>query len=166
MPSGPSACWTPGSRRALEFGEVASDWADAMLTMLEAPSPAVLTTYRKDDSAAATPVWYRWHDGAFEIVIAVGDVKLRHLERRPECTFVVFETAYPFRGLEVRGVTPEVVETDVTEIRISIAGRYLGGRAEGERYASQRTKPGVLVRLRADEPRVGDLREMLPAPGA
>jgi hypothetical protein len=140
-----------------------SDWAEDLRTMLEAPSPAVLTTYRKDDSAAATPVWYRWHDGAFEIVIAVGDVKLRHLERRAECTFVVFETTYPFRGLEVRGVTPEIVETDVTEIRIAIAGRYLGGRAEGGRYAAQRTKPGVLVRLRADEPRVWDLREMLPA---
>ena len=141
-------------------------WVDDMRTMLEAPSPAVLTTYRKDGSAAATPVWYRWHDGAFEIVIALGDVKLRHLERRAECTFVVFETTYPFRGVEVRGVAPEIVETDVTEIRISIAGRFLGGRAEGERYAAQRTKPGVLVRLRADEPRVWDLREMLPVPAS
>jgi hypothetical protein len=143
---------------------VTSDWVEGMRTMLEAPSPAVLTTYRKDDSAAATPVWYRWHDGAFEIVIAVGDVKLRHLARRAECTFVVFETIYPFRGVEIRGVTPEIVETDVTQIRIDIAGRYLGGLAEGERYAAQRTKPGVLVRLRADEPRVWDLRGMLPEP--
>ena len=143
-----------------------SDWVEAMRTMLEAPSPAVLTTYRKDDSAAATPVWYRWHDGAFEIVMAVGDVKLRHLARRPECTLVVFETTYPFRGLEVRGVTPEIVDTDVTPIRISIAGRYLGGPAEGERYAAERTKPGVLVRLRADQPRVWDLRGMLPTPAA
>ena len=141
---------------------MAGDWVDGMRTMLEAPSPAVLTTYRKDDSAAATPVWYRRHDGAFEIVIAVGDVKLRHLARRPECTFVVFETAYPFRGVEVRGVAPEIVETDVTDIRIAIAGRYLGGQAEGERYAAQRTKPGVLIRLRADEPRTWDLRGMLP----
>jgi hypothetical protein len=144
----------------------APSWVEALRTMLEAPSPAVLTTYRKDGSAAATPVWYRWHDGAFEIVIAVGDVKLQHLARRPECTFVVFETAYPFRGLEVRGVTPEITETDVMDIRISIAGRYLGGQAEGERYAAQRTKPGVLVRLRADEPRVWDLRGMLPEPAS
>jgi hypothetical protein len=79
---------------------------------------------------------------------------------------VVFETAYPFRGVEVRGVAPEIVETDVTNIRISIAGRYLGGKPEGERYAAQRTKPGVLVRLRADDPRVWDLRGMLPPPAA
>ena len=152
--------------RALESGAVTSDWVEGMRTMLEAASPAVLTTYRKDDSAAATPVWYRWHDGAFEIVIAAGDVKLRHLARRAECTFVVFETTYPFRGLEIRGVTPEIVETDVTDIRIDIAGRYLGGPEEGERYAAQRTKPGVLVRLPADAPRVWDLRGMLPAPAA
>lgn len=151
---------------ALESGAVTSDWVEGMRTMLEAASPAVLTTYRKDDSAAATPVWYRWHDGAFEIIIAAGDVKLRHLARRAECTFVVFETTYPFRGLEIRGVTPEIVETDVTDIRIDIAGRYLGGPAEGERYAAQRTKPGVLVRLPSDAPRVWDLRGMLPAPAA
>ena len=59
-------------------------------------------------------------------------------------------------------MAPEIVETDVTDIRISKAGRSLGGPADGERYAAQRTKPGVLVRLRADEPRVWDLRDMLP----
>ena len=130
--------------------------------MLEAPSPAVLTTYRKDGSAAATPVWYRWHDGAFEIVIAVGDVKLRHLERRAECTFVVFETTYPFRGMEVRGVTPEIVDTDVTEIRISSRAATWAAGPRGSATPQQRTKPGVLIRLRADEPRVWDLRGMLP----
>jgi hypothetical protein len=39
-------------------------------SLLEAPSPAVLTTYRKDGSALNAPVWFRWTDGAFEVVIA------------------------------------------------------------------------------------------------
>jgi PPOX class probable F420-dependent enzyme len=137
-------------------------WVDAMRTLLEAPSPAVLTTYRKDDSAQPTPVWFRWHDGAFEIVIAEGDVKLRHLARRPDCSLVVFETVWPFRGVEVRGA-PEVVDMDVTPVRIDIAGRYLGAE-QGERYAAQRGKPGVLVRLAADAPRVWDLQPILPRP--
>jgi PPOX class probable F420-dependent enzyme len=139
-----------------------ADWIEGMRTLLEAPSPAVLTTYRRDDSALATPVWFRWNDGAFEVVIAKGDVKLRHLARRPECSLVVFETVWPFRGLEVRG-TPEIVEMDVTPVRIAIAGRYLGA-ADGERYAAQRSKPGVLVRLAADAPRVWDLLPILPRP--
>lgn len=130
-------------------------------TLLEAPSPAVLTTYRKDGNALVSPVWFRWVDGAFEVVIAEGDVKLKHLARDPRCSLVVFESVPPFRGLEARG-TPELVEGDVTANRESIAGRYLGPEA-GKRFAAERrAKPGVLLRLRDPEPRVWDLSAILP----
>src|SRR5207248_8326900 len=99
-------------------------WFERVHSLLAAPSPAVLTTYRQDGSALVTPVWFRWHDGAFEVVIAQGDVKLRHLARDSRCTLVVFEAVRPFRGIEVRG-RPELVEGDVTEARAAIAGRYL-----------------------------------------
>ena len=46
------------------------DWLEGVRSLLEAPSPAVLTTYRKDGSALVSPVWYRWHDGGLEVVIA------------------------------------------------------------------------------------------------
>ena len=39
-------------------------------TLFQAPSPAVLTTYRKDGTAAASPVWFRFRDNTFEVVIA------------------------------------------------------------------------------------------------
>ena len=55
-------------------------------SLLEAPSPAVLTTYRKDGTAATSPVWFRFHDGCFEVVIAENDVKLRHLAAQPRCS--------------------------------------------------------------------------------
>jgi hypothetical protein len=94
-------------------------------------------------------------------VIAKGDVKLRHLARDPRCILVVFETVPPFRGIEVRGV-PELIDRDVTDERVEIAGRYLGS-ARGRQYAELRkSKPGVLVRLVPDEPRVWDLTAMLP----
>ena len=60
-------------------------WVERVRSLLEAPSPAVLTTYRKDGSAHTVPVWFRWADDAFEVVIAKGDVKLRHLARDPCC---------------------------------------------------------------------------------
>jgi PPOX class probable F420-dependent enzyme len=138
-----------------------AEWLQQVQTLLDAPSPAVLTTYRRDDSAVATPVWFRWHDMAFEVVIAERDVKLRHLARRPDCSLVVFETVRPFRGIEVRGEA-EIIETDVTPIRIAIAGRYLG-KGDGERYAAQRQKPGVLLRLATDQPRIWDLTPILPS---
>jgi PPOX class probable F420-dependent enzyme len=130
-------------------------------SLLDAPSPAVLTTYRKDGSALTSPVWFRWTGEAFEIVIARGDVKLRHLERDPRCVLVVFETAVPFRGVEVRAEAA-LHDGDMASIRRSIAGRYLGAEA-GARFAMQRvSRPGVLLRLVPEQPRVWDLAGMLP----
>ena len=134
---------------------------DSVRSLLEAPSPAVLTTYRKDGSALVTPVWFRWSAGVFEVVIAEDDVKLRHLARDPRCALVVFEAVRPFRGVEVRGEA-ELVEGDVTSIRTNIATKYLGVE-DGGRFAAERSKPGVLLRLASDSPRVWDLSAILPA---
>jgi PPOX class probable F420-dependent enzyme len=140
---------------------VTDEWIDGVRSLILAPSPAVLMTYRKDGSANVSPVWFRWHDDAFEVVIAHGDVKLKHLARDPRCALLVFETVPPFRGIEVRG-SPELVECNVTQARGEIAGRYLG-RDGGRRFASERTsKPGVLLRLSAADPRVWDLSAILP----
>jgi PPOX class probable F420-dependent enzyme len=140
---------------------VSQAWVERLRPLLEAPSPAVLTTYRKDGSAHTVPVWFRWAGQAFEVVIARGDVKLRHLARDPRCVLVVFEAVRPFRGLEVRGVA-ELIEGDVTSARAVIVGRYLGV-GDGERFAAERrSTPGVLLRLVPDSPRVWDLSGILP----
>jgi PPOX class probable F420-dependent enzyme len=141
---------------------VTEAWIDGVRSLLEAPSPAVLTTYRQDGSALVSPVWFRWNDGAFEVVIAEGDLKLRHLARDPRCVLVVFEAVRPFRGIEVRGIG-ELVECDVGPMRAAIAARYLGVD-DGARFAAEReSKPGVLLRLVPDDPRVWDLSGILPA---
>ena len=130
-------------------------------SLLEAPSPAVLATTRKDGSPQLSPVWFRWTGEAFEVVIALGDVKLRHLERDPRCSLLVFEAVPPFRGVEVRDEAT-VTHCDVTEIRRAIAGRYLGTE-DGEHFAAERrSKPGALLQLRPVEPRVWDLGHILP----
>ena len=129
--------------------------------LIEAPSAAVLTTYRKDGSALTTPVWFRFHDDAFEVVLAEGDVKRKHLPRTPQCILVVFEAVPPFRGVEVKG-EPELIEKDVTDEREAIAGRYLGAD-RGRRFAAtRRSRLGTLLRLIPDETRVWDLAAVLP----
>jgi PPOX class probable F420-dependent enzyme len=129
--------------------------------LLEAPSPAVLATTRRDGSPYTSPVWFRWTGDAFEVVIAVGDVKLRHLERDARCSLLVFEAVPPFRGVEVRGEAM-LTRCEVTEIRRSIAGRYLGAEG-GKRFAeTRRDRPGMLLQLRPVEPRVWDLGNILP----
>ncbi len=134
---------------------------EAVRSLLEAPSPAVLTTYRTDGSAAVSPVWFRWIDGWFEVVIAKGDPKLTHLARDPRCALVAFEAVRPFRGIEVRGEC-ELIDCDVTPVRAAIGGRYLGER-DGARMATERrSKPGVLLRLSDDSLRAWDLAAVLP----
>jgi PPOX class probable F420-dependent enzyme len=134
---------------------------DDVQSLLDAPAPAVLTTYRRDGSALTTPVWFRFEDGTFEVVLADGDLKRRHLERTPRCLLVVFETVPPFRGVEVKG-EPELIDGDVTEVREAIAGRYLGVE-RGRRFAARRRSPhGTLLRLEARDSRVWDLAASLP----
>jgi PPOX class probable F420-dependent enzyme len=137
---------------------------EAVRSLLEAPSPAVLTTTRKNGSALTSPVWFRWAGGGtFEVVIAHGDVKLQHLERDPRCSLLIFEAAMPFRGVEVRGEAT-MTPGDMADVRRSIAGRYLGSDELGARYAVERAaRPGVLITLHSDEPRVWDLSHMLPS---
>lgn len=121
----------------------------------------MLTTYRKDGSALTTPVWFRFHNGAFEIVLAEGDVKRQHLSRRRTCLLVVFEAVPPFRGVEVKG-EPELLDGDVTEAREAIAGRYLGAEL-GRRFAESRRSPlGTLLRLDPLNARVWNLAAALP----
>ena len=110
------------------------------------PSPAVLTTHRPDSSVLASPIWFRYHQDAFEVVVAEDDVKLRHLTARPSCGLVVFEAVLPFRALRVEG-EPVLVRGDVTDVRAAIPGRYLGADA-GRRFAEQRRALGVLVPCR------------------
>jgi hypothetical protein len=141
---------------------VTDDWYPRLRSMLEAASPAVLTTHRPDGSAVTSPVWFRWLDGAFEVVIAERDPKLARLERDARCTLLVFETVPPFRGIEA-SAQAELTPGDVTEVRAAIAGRYLGeqqGRAFAE---ARRNKPGVLQRLTPVEPKVWDLANVLPS---
>ena len=140
---------------------VSENWVEQVRSLLEASAPAVLTTYRRDGDALVSPVWFRWVDGAFEVVIGKGDIKLRHLAHDPRYVFVVFEATRPFRGVEVRGQA-ELVECDVTPTRTAIAARYLGVN-DGERFANGRkSKPGVLLRLVPEQARVWDLSAILP----
>jgi PPOX class probable F420-dependent enzyme len=135
---------------------------DDVRSLLEAASPATLTTYRRDGSALTTPVWYRWTatDG-FEVVVAEGDVKLSHLARDPRCSLLVFETVRPFRGVEVRGTARLEEHGDVTPFRAAIAGRYLGPDGGRAFAAGRRSTHGFVLRLDAERTRVWDLAAAL-----
>jgi len=83
-------------------------------SLLEAPSPAVLMTYRPDGSADVSPVWFRYTGEAFEVVVAKSDSKLRNLARDPRAVLMIFETVPPFRGVKVRPTSNWTTRTSKT----------------------------------------------------
>ncbi len=133
---------------------------EQLVTLLNAPSPAVLTTYRQDGTAVGSPVWFRRDGNALEVVIADGDVKLRHLERRPLCSLLVFEATSPFRAVRVEA-SPTLDRQSVDETRRAIARLYLG-TADGDRFSAGRG-PGAVLRLPLHGARAWDLRSILPS---
>ncbi len=131
---------------------------EQLASLLDAPSPAVLTTYRQDGTAVGSPVWFRRAGDTLEVVIADGDVKLRHLDRRPLCSLLVFEAIPPFRAVRIEG-TPTLDRANVVDARRAIARRYLGTE-NGDRFTANRG-PGTILRLPLNGARSWDLRAIL-----
>jgi Pyridoxamine 5'-phosphate oxidase len=132
---------------------------EAVRSLLEAPSPAVLITYRPEGSAAVSPVWFRYTNDAFEVVVAKTDIKLQHLARDPRAVLMIFETIAPFRGVKVRADV-ELDDSQVDGVRRSISSRYLGPEV-AKAFIAERGE-GVVVRLPASAAQVWDLSAILP----
>lgn len=138
----------------------APGWVDDFRDLLDAPSPAVLATYRSDGSVSVSPVWYRVHEGAVEVVIAEGDPKLGHLDADPRCFLMIFETTVPFRGVKFQ--TPPSVDPDVEDqARTAVSTRFLG-EERASRFVASRRSPGVVLRFDLDDGKPWDQSETFP----
>jgi len=124
--------------------------------LLERPYVAVLATYRADGSVLLSPVWHRWRDGGFDVVVGPNDIKLRHLRRDPRASVLVYEHQPPYRGLEARGHVRLIPEEGAGALG-SMAIRYLGTE-DGAAYAAM-AGDGVLVRLEPSEIRAWDFAD-------
>jgi PPOX class probable F420-dependent enzyme len=132
---------------------------DDLRSLLDAPAPAVLMTYRLDGSSAVSPVWFRYTGEAFEVVVAKQDAKLRNLEHDPRAELMIFEAVPPFRGVKIRSDV-ELDDSNIEEVRLAISLRYLGPET-AQAFVAERGE-GVVVRLPASAARVWDLSAILP----
>jgi PPOX class probable F420-dependent enzyme len=111
---------------------------------LDLPYTAVLATHWADGTVLLSPVWHEWRDGGFNIGVPEGDVKVKHIERDPRVTLIVYELSWPSRSVEVRGIATVTTEgREELSRRLSI--RYLGP-GNGNAYAD-RVGPGLVVRI-------------------
>jgi PPOX class probable F420-dependent enzyme len=149
--------WLEVAITALGFRLVRRDLEPADLgDLLELPLVAVLATYRADGGVLLSPVWHRWRDGGFDVATGGGDVKVRHLQRDPRATILVYEHAPPYRGLELR-TRPSLLTQGAREVARAIAIRYLGPEA-GEAYAAGGSDE-VVIRLEPGELRGWDFAD-------
>lgn len=135
---------------------VASD----MATLLESPSPAVLSIHDRDDGIVSSPVWFRATHDAVELVIGAADRKLDLLRRDPRAVLIIFETVRPFRGIQI-STTVTISPDEGATVRRAISSRYLGSEA-GPRFADPgRRPPGFVIHLPLADAIAWDLRSAL-----
>lgn len=124
-------------------------------SLLSAPAPAVLATRRRDGTPKVSPVWFRVEGDHLEVIVADDDVKMKHIQRDPEVTLVVFEAVPPFRGVKVTA-RAEISREDLSETRRSITSRYLSDEASLA-FTKSREGNGAVIRLPLAEARAWDL---------
>lgn len=128
-------------------------------SLLQGPAPAALATHRKDGSVAISPVWFRYQDDHFEVVIADDDVKLQHIKRDARVTLLIFESAPPFRGVRVSG-DAEITRDGLDETRRSISSRYLSD-AGSKAFTENRRGNGIVLRIPDGSARTWDLSRIV-----
>lgn len=136
-----------------------TELSKSIVSLLEAPAPAVLTTTRRDGTAVSSPVWFRRAGDVLEVVVADDDVKLQHLQRHPRCALLVFESVPPFRGVRIEGA-PTLSREHVDEARLAIATRYLGTE-KGRAFTAARGS-GTVLAMPLSRARTWDLERILP----
>jgi PPOX class probable F420-dependent enzyme len=125
---------------------------------LEHGTCAILATRFRDGRVLLSPVWHEWRDSGFTVVIPVGDVKARHIDREPHVSIVVAENSPPNRGIEVRGEAKKVA-LDIPTVIHRMAVRYLGAEHADAFVAAYTEIPCVSLRIEPGELRVWDFAD-------
>jgi hypothetical protein len=94
-------------------------------------------------------------DGGFNVVVADGDVKARHLRRDDRASLVIYTNIPPYQGVEVRTRARLSLE-GAAGVEERLARKYLGDSKAAAWLATTTWDP-LLVRLEPGELRVWDL---------
>jgi len=118
---------------------------------------ATLATYESDGTVRLSPVWWEWTEGGFNVVIADGDVKARHLKRDSRASLTIYDHEPPYRGVELRAKAALTLD-GADEVEHRLAHKYLGATKATKWLESPDWVP-LLVRLEPGELRIWDFSD-------
>ena len=113
------------------------------LDLLENPHPAIMSTLSPQGAPENTVVWCLW-DGEYVLVnTAEGRRKPANVRRDPRVAITIYDTANPYRHMDIRGIVVEI-EPDPDYANINAMAQkyegvdeYYGGYAPLERKGSE-----------------------------
>jgi PPOX class probable F420-dependent enzyme len=129
---------------------------DDLERFVAAPRIAILAYTKRDGTPAQVPIWYRYHDGRFQMVTSATSAKAKALARAGRACLTIQDEMPPYRAVIVDGdVTIE--DTPVEGgIGGELAVRYFGrlGAAEYEKMSLEENRRTGLVLVTLDPTRV------------
>jgi PPOX class probable F420-dependent enzyme len=132
---------------------------DDLGDFLQQPRLATLATYKKDGSVLLSPVWYEWDGEHFWVSTGDGDIKDRHIQRRPLVSLCIGEEAsYPGRVVDASGIAIKLPDPGGEGLR-RIATRYLGADVAERWMAQYPTVTWILFRIKPERLRLLDHRD-------
>ena len=129
---------------------------DQLGDLLELPLNAVVALRRRDGTVLQTPVWHKWSGTQFVFYIPAADRKIEMLRRDPHISFIVADSAFPFRTMQVEG-TAKIETHEFRRRAAEIAGRYVAAHDPASTVEDYIGKlDGVVVEVEADTVRAWD----------
>jgi len=125
---------------------MAGDLNERQVRFVEKARIARLASTRRDGSPHVSPVWYRYEDGAFLVLVDRGSRKHRNIERDARVVLCIDDERAPYHTVLVRG-RASVEPAPGPVWRLALAVHYLGDE-NGRRYVETTDgSNGVLLRI-------------------
>lgn len=119
---------------------------EKQVRFVEKPRIGRLGTVRRDGAPHVAPVWYRYEDDDFLVLIDRGSQKHRNIEHDDRVAFCIDDDRPPYHTVLVRGRARMEAEPEAAW-RLALAVHYLG-QDGGRRYIEQSyNSDGVLLRI-------------------
>lgn len=132
--------------------------------LLQSALVARLAYVGRNGTPCVVPIWFHWTGDMFVLGTPASSPKVRAVTARPSVALTIDDPAWPYRGLQIRGVAAIEIVNGVVSEYAEAARRYLGA-ARGRAWIEQVQplfSPMARITIRPKWVSVLDLAQLLP----